>query len=74
MPLRIHGICMRDRLDLGHYVCGYNYDFDPKIEIFGMGDPEMGNGKWEIGTYSLVLHPVTYGLWRTVLTCVTIKN
>ena len=25
------------------YVCGYNYDFDPKIEIFGIGDPKMKN-------------------------------
>ena len=21
----------------------YNYDFDPKIENFGIGDPKMGN-------------------------------
>ena len=25
------------------HVCEYNYDFDPKIENFGIGDPEMGN-------------------------------
>jgi len=29
----------------GIHVYEYNYDFDPKIENFGIGDPEMGNWK-----------------------------
>ena len=37
----------------------YNYDFDPKIENFGIGDPEMGNSN-----LPLVIHPVTYGLLK----------
>ena len=24
-------------------MCEYKYDFDPKIENFGIGDPEIGN-------------------------------
>ena len=29
----------------------YNYDFDPKIENFGIGDPEMGN--WNLSSRDL---------------------
>ena len=39
-------------------MCVYNYDFDPKIENFGIRDPKMGN--WNLT--SLVIYPVTYGL------------
>ena len=30
--------------------------------------------KWKIGTYRLVIHPVTYGLIRFILVCVVVKN
>ena len=30
-------------------MCEYNYDFDPKIENFGIGDPEMGNSNLPLG-------------------------
>ena len=37
----------------------HSHNFDPKTENFGIGDPEIG-----IGTYRLVIHPVTYGLLK----------
>ena len=35
-------------LDELQYVCKYNYDFDRKIENFGIDDPEMEN--WNLSS------------------------